>query len=312
MTAIPLLEITSLGFARGNRVFAKCENHNPISHSHYDRVYDYLFDKCLQRGQITRGKTVLIETSSGNAGTAFAKFCELYGFEGIVVFPKEVRASRVQATAARNVTIEVSPYDGYMKGALRRMLEIVKAAKRDGRDIFIMNHSQTWDSVVALQRCGFEIVSEFRQRQLNLHIFVSALGNGTSTTGIGLRLKQFHPRIRIVGFEPSRCPVFTNKIRQCGAFSYRASGITGTGVWGIPFPNMHTELLSDVLLVNEDDSDVRRWSQIRDQVREAFGESIGLTSCVSIDVARRLSETAEGENILILFYDVGEFYGNDG
>ena len=101
MTPTPFIEITGLGFPNGNRVFAKCENRNKVSHSHYDRVYSYLFDQRQQRKEIKRGKTHLIETSSGNAGTAFAKYCELYGFSGTVVFPKDVRTARVSATTTK-------------------------------------------------------------------------------------------------------------------------------------------------------------------------------------------------------------------
>ena len=308
MTPTPLLDITELGFAGSTRVFAKCENRNPLSQSHYDRVYDYLFNVFMQRGLIKRGKTLLIESSSGNAGTAFARFCKHYGFEGIVVFPSEVRPARVAATAARGVTIEVAPYPGYMKGARRRMLEIAKAARSDGRDIFIMNHSQLWESVMALGWCGQEIVDEFHSLRVRPDLFVSALGNGTSTTGIGLRLRQFFPGVRIFGFEPSCSPVVTNMIADQSEFAYRTSNITGTGVWGIPFPNFHIELIDGVELVEEDEADIARWAAIRAEVNDRFGHSIGLTSCVAIDVARRCSVRNPGETIVTVFYDVGEFY----
>ena len=308
MTPTPLIEITDFGFANNNRVFAKCENRNKVSHSHYDRVYSYLFDKCLQRKEIKRGKTHLIETSSGNAGTAFAKYCELYGFSGTVVFPKEVRPARVAATAAKNVTVEVAPYDGYMKGALKRMLEIVKAAKREGHDIYIMNHSQTFDSVVAMEKCGDEITKQFLKIGLGPDIFVSALGNGTSTTGVALSLREDFENLEVVGFEPRQSTVFTSKLAQTNDASYRASEITGTGVWGIPFPNMHLDLLSRIELIDEGAESRQRWTDIRERVRGQFNESIGLTSCVAIDVARRACESVVERNLLVIFYDIGEYY----
>lgn len=308
MTPTPLLEITALGFPNGNRVFAKCENHNPISHSHYDRVYEYLFDKSLQRREIKAGKTLLFETSSGNAGTAFARFCELHGFEGVVIFPKEVRESRVEATAARNVRVEISTYDGYMKGALRRMLELARQAKQEGRQVFIMNHSHRWDSVVALGHCGNEIVQDFRRIDSEPNYFISALGNGTSTTGIGTRLKQQFSNVRIIGFEPSRSPVFTNRNSETGAFPFSASSITGTGVWGIPFPNMNLGLLDRIELIDENGASIQRWTEIGQRVAEQFNESIGLTSRVAIDLAKRLCLSTTQQNILVVFYDTAEFY----
>jgi cysteine synthase len=195
-----------------------------------------------------------------------------------------------------------------MKGALKRMLEIVKAAKREGRDIYIMNHSQTFDSVVSMEKCGDEIAQQFIKLNLEPDIFISALGNGTSTTGIGLALREEFRNLEVVGFEPRQSPVFTSKLAQTSGGSYRTSEITGTGVWGIPFPNMHLDLLSRIELIDENAEAKQRWDNIRDQVTHQFDESIGLTSRVAIDVARRACEDVASRNLLVIFYDIAEYY----
>ena len=70
---------------------------------------------------------------------------------------------------------------------------------------------------------------------------------------------------------------------------------------------MHLHLLSRIELISEDAESKCRWADIRIQVKERFGESIGLTSCVAIDVARRVCETYSKRNLLVIFYDIGEY-----
>ncbi len=310
MAMTPLIEITRLGFANGNRVFAKCENHNALSHSHYDRVYRHLFDRCLASENISWAKnTHLFETSSGNAGTSFARFCDLYGFRGTVVFPKCVRKARLRTIERRNVNVILSQNDDYMDGARNTMVHCAKAAKLAGEHIHIMNHSQLWESVIAMESCGREIIEDLATLSVSPDLFVSALGNGTSTSGIGLPLKVANPEAQVVGFEPSSAPVYSVKFRrQKQAAPYQVSPLTGTGVWGISFPNFVENLLSDIVLVDDSDAGMECCLEIARRVEDEFGESIGNTSAAAILVAMELTKHIRGKNLVTVFYDVREYY----
>lgn len=306
----PLIEITKLGFRNGNRVFAKCENRSPLSYSHYDRVYRRLFDRCMADGTISRSKgTHLFETSSGNAGTAFARFCDLYGFRGTIIFPKDVRQTRLDTINSPNVSVVVSENDGYMEGARQTLITLVRNARDAGDQVYIMNHSQTWESVIAMEECGDEINASFDALRMSPDIFISALGNGTSTSGIGLSLKAEKPHIKIIGFEPISAAVYSSKFRkQAAAPHFAVSPLTGTGVWGIKFPNFDARLLDDILVIEDNDRSIDRWHSLMAEVREKFGESIGYTSAAAIGVAQDIAGQVQEKIILTIFYDVQEYY----
>lgn len=304
----PLLEITKLGFFPGARVFAKCENHNQVSFSHYDRVYDRLFDLGIARESIVRGQTHLFETSSGNAGTAFARYCQLYGLDGTIVFPSTVRKERLASIQSKRVNVVVSEFDGYMKGALKTVVGLLRDCKQRGGDPLFLNHSQTWESVIAMKTCGQEICGELDHRGIRPDYFVSALGNGTSTSGIGIPLKSRYPNLKILGFEPASSPVFSVKAGLKAGGHYSVSPLTGTGVWGVPFPNLDLGIIDQIELVDDQDTDGYCWDPILDAVAGTFGESIGPTSGAAVHVARQLAQRSAGKNIVIVFYDVREYY----
>ena len=306
----PLIEITELGFANGNRVFAKCENHQPYSHSHYDRVYERLFDRLPAEIHRKRGEYQLIETSSGNAGTAFAHFCELYGFEGTVVFPKSVRPQRLATVRTPSVKTIISKLEGYMKGAQRTMIEEMRAVAASGRTPHIVNHSQTWESVIAMKACGEEICAQLEEFGAKPDVFVSALGNGTSTSGVGLALRKHNPGVEIIGFEPRCAPVFSGGLEvPPSAATFSESTLTGTGVWGIRFPNLLPNLLNRIVLVDEFEAPQSTWRGFVALARSEFGQSIGRTSAAAIGVARAVAERVSGRNIVVEFYEPASLTG---
>lgn len=304
----PLIELQGIDFGEGNRVFAKCENHNRLSRSHYDRVYRRLFDYLIREKKITPGRTHLIETSSGNAGTSFAAFCDLYGFKGTIVFPKNARQSRLDTINSKHVDVIVSDYDNYMLGAKRTMLEILQKKKCDNIPAYIVNHSQEWVSVEALKLAGDEINAQL-PKEVELNYFISALGNGTSTSGIGLSVKEQNPQIKIIGFEPTSAPTVFNLLndKSCN-YDGKDHPLTGTGVWGIDFPNFLTSLLEKVDLVDTDDSAQTKWQEMQSRIQQLTGEYVGLTSAVSVMLASQLGQEVNNKNILVVFYDSGEFY----
>lgn len=304
----PLIEITSLGLFGKNRVFAKCENLNPLSHSHYDRVYARLFD-LLMKDEKTRPENVhLYESSSGNAGTAFARYCDLYGYKGTVIFPNNVRENRLKSINSPNVEVVVSDKKGFMLGAKKTMISLANQRKKAGENIWIVNHSQSWESVVAVKPIATESICQFDMLGIKLNYFISALGNGTSTSGIGMELKKYYKGIKVVGFEPKSAPVYSVKFNKFKQTEMKDHVLTGTGVWGIPFPNMLETVLSDIVVVDDDQAAQNTWKAISEDVSQLFNQSIGLTSAASIATVQALAQKTVNQNYLVIFYDINEYY----
>jgi len=310
MTGVPtrFIEITNLGFANGNRVFAKCENENPISHSHYDRVYRRLIDFLPDKVHREKNKYHLLETSSGNAGTAFSRIASQLSFKATIVFPQSVRKNRISESVANGVDVIRSQYSGYMNGALKTFKEKHRELKKAGFAPVFLNHSQSWQSVVALKQCGDEITAQAEGIGVKMDFFLSALGNGTSTTGIGMPLKSRWNSMKIIGYEPQCAPVFHSLLNHVDNPSFQESQITGTGVWGIKFPNMILSLLDKVSLVDENSDFIPNVRRIVSHVHEQFDLSVGVSSAVGILEAKKLCEGISNQNVMVVFYDTSEFY----
>jgi cysteine synthase len=304
----PLLEVTDLGFTNGNRVFAKCENRSLVSHSHYDRIYEQLLDRLPAEVYRDRKSYHLLDTSSGNAGTAFSRFLDLYGLQGTVVFPRSVRSRRLECSRSKTVNVLRSDYADYMQGALKTLLEIRRDLKRDGKKPYYVNHSQDWQSVVAMKSCGEEIVSQMEDLGLTTDVYISALGNGSSTTGINIPLRKWNPNLRTVGFEPKRSPVFHNFLKNASDQKYEETKLTGTGVWGTRFPNMGLHLVNEIALLDETPEFTRKIFDYVSDVQEQFRESIGITSAAAIHTAKKMSEHTKNKIYMIIFYDISEYY----
>ena len=86
-----LVELSNMDVPNGNRIFAKLEYENP-SGNLYDRVYTHLLRDQLLSGKIVPGKTHIVQTTSGNAGTAIARIGTKLGFDVTVVLPADIRS----------------------------------------------------------------------------------------------------------------------------------------------------------------------------------------------------------------------------
>src|SRR5262245_43131428 len=82
----PLVELTKLGADLPGRVFAKLECFNPAG-SVKDRIGVAMIDAAERDGQITPGKTTIVEATSGNTGIALACVCAAKGYELVLTLP---------------------------------------------------------------------------------------------------------------------------------------------------------------------------------------------------------------------------------
>ena len=248
----PLHEVAKIPIPNDNRVFIKLESQN-LSGTHYDRVYLNLFRKLEIAGKIHRGRTRLIETSSGSAGRSVAEIGKFLGYDVTVVVPGQLPAARIDAIKLRGA--KVVEADGpTVSDAVTKLRELLLEDERRHPKVedrfFCMNHSRDLRSLEAMDGLADEVRDALPQGRIDA--FVGACGNGTSLVGVGRRLKQIYPDLKVIGVEPEEtCPVFrTHVARTQGSDtknSYRAHDVYGTGVSGVHFPFFDDRLALSVL-----------------------------------------------------------------
>ncbi|MBI4223972.1 MAG: PLP-dependent cysteine synthase family protein [Deltaproteobacteria bacterium] len=175
----------------GVSIFAKCELANPGG-SLKDRPVRHMLLAALESGELAKGKTIL-DSSSGNAGIAYAAIGAMLGFPVEIVLPGNAsveRKKRIQAHGAK--IIETDPVKGYDE-AIRVCHQRHQA---DPKKYFLPDQYKNANNWHAhFETTAAEILKQVPE---TITHFVSGVGTGGTITGCGRRLKEAGKDVQIV------------------------------------------------------------------------------------------------------------------
>lgn len=299
-----LLPLNKIPVNNGNVIYCKHEFENP-SGSHYDRVYLRLYRHYeLKEHRIQPGITPIIENTSGCAGAACAFLGKELGYETHIVAPGNLPQKRLQNIQLYTPHLYCTDDTEYVLGTQKLLRELLDQDHRnkprdDPSRLFCLNHSQNWESVRAMEECGREIVDGLAAKGVGIDIFISAVGNGTSTMGIGGVLKKTWPT-RIVAIDPAEAPVvhYLKGGIKDPAVEFKQHELYGIGAWGINFPFIDLDYIDDTYAVAP-----RDWEHALRLLIEQEGLYVGHTSAASLSAALKISQEVSHQNILIICYD---------
>ena len=192
----PLIQIRRLTrHLRGVQIFAKAEWLNPGG-SVKDRAGLRIIEDGERSGELTRGK-IILDSTSGNTGIAYAMIGAMKGYPVELVVPANVNEERKRALKAYGARlIFTDPLLG-SDGALleaKRIYEINPNRYFKGDQ---HNNPSNWKA--HYETTGVEI---FHQSKGKVTHFLAGIGTGGTLTGIGRRLKEYNPQIKIFGVQP--------------------------------------------------------------------------------------------------------------
>lgn len=195
----PLLDLSPLalrsGIAPDIGVYAKAEWFNPGG-SVKDRPALRIIKEAEAKGALTSEK-ILIDSSSGNTGIAYALIGAVKGYQVHLVMPANVSTERKALVSAFGAElIESDPLEG-SDGAIRLVREII--ASDPERYFFADQYNNPANWRAHFDTTGPEI---WRQTQGLVTHFVAGLGTTGTFTGIGRFLKQMDPSVRLVAVQP--------------------------------------------------------------------------------------------------------------
>jgi cysteine synthase B len=180
-------------------VLAKMECLNPGG-SLKDRPVLRMVLGALADGRLRPGTTIL-DSSSGNAGIAYAMVGRLIGHPVEIVVPENAsveRKKRILAHGARLVLTDA--LQGYDE-ALREVRRRYEAAP--DRYFFCDQYGNADNWRAHYETTAVEILEQTAGRLTHV---VLGVGTGGSVTGVGRRLKEHDPRIRLVCIVPDAFP----------------------------------------------------------------------------------------------------------
>jgi S-sulfo-L-cysteine synthase (O-acetyl-L-serine-dependent) len=181
------------------QVYLKAEYTNPGG-SLKDRPVRRMLLEALIAGKIGKGQVVL-DSSSGNAGIAYAMLGAMMNLPITIVVPgnaSKERKLRIQAHGAK--LIQTDPLEGYDE-ALR---EGHRIAEREPAKYFHCDQYSNENNWLShYETTAAEILA---QTDGKLTHFVSGIGTGGTITGVGRRLKKEIPKAEIVQIVPEDFP----------------------------------------------------------------------------------------------------------
>jgi cysteine synthase B len=181
------------------RVSAKMESLNPGG-SLKDRPVLRMVLAALAEGRLRPGQT-LLDSSSGNAGIAYAMIGRVVGVPVEIVIPDNAsleRKKRLRAHGARLVfTDAIQGYDEALREVHRRY------RAEPERYFFCDQYSNPDNWRAHYETTAEEILAQTDGRLTHL---VVGVGTGGTLTGLGRRLKEHDPAIRLVCIVPDAFP----------------------------------------------------------------------------------------------------------
>jgi cysteine synthase B len=179
----------------GLEVYAKAEWFNPGG-SVKDRAALAMIEDAERRGALTKGR-IVIDSTSGNTGIAYAMVCAAKGYRLKLVMPANVSDERKQLVAAYGAEVVFSdPLEG-SDGAIRLVHELV-AADPD-RYFYVDQYSNAANPLAHYNGTGVEILDQTGGRVTH---FVAGLGTTGTFVGTAHRLKEHDASIRAYAVMP--------------------------------------------------------------------------------------------------------------
>ena len=191
----PLTQIQRLNPNPNVEIYLKLEKTNPGG-SIKDRIALYMIEQAEKSGELTSGKTV-IEPTSGNTGIGIALVCRAKGYDTVIVMPETMSMERRQILISLGAKILLSEGAKGMDGAEDIAKEITA---KSPEKYFMPNQFANQANVLA----HYETTAPEIWRDTDGKVTHIVAGMGTTGTLMGLskRLKEYNPRIKIIGVQP--------------------------------------------------------------------------------------------------------------
>ena len=223
----PLVRLGTIAEGLPAIVALKLESHNPGG-SVKDRVARNMIDDAEKRGVIERGRSVIVEPTSGNTGVGLAMVGAARGYRVIITMPESMSVERRTLLRAFGAELVLTPKERGMTGAIEAAAEI--AAVTDGA--FIPGQFENPANPAAhYTTTGPEI--EHALGGESLGAFVAGVGTGGTFTGVSRYLRDRGIAALRVAVEPSESPVIAQHLSG-EPVAPSPHGIQGIGAGFVP------------------------------------------------------------------------------
>jgi len=287
----PLLQLNSYSQKEGlkTNIIAKLEYFNPAG-SVKDRIAFTMITDAEEKGIIKPGATI-IEPTSGNTGVGLAFVSAVKGYKLILTMPETMSIERRNLVKAYGATVVLTPGSAGMKGAIAKAEELRDSIEGS---VILQQFENPANPATHYATTAEEI---WRDTDGEIDIFVAGVGTGGTVSGIGKRLKELKPSVKIVAVEPESSAVLSGEAPG-------AHKIQGIGAGFIP-KTFDRNAVDEIFKVPNDAAILTSR-----KIAATEGVLVGISSGASAYAASQLAKDPanKGKKIVALLPDTGERY----
>lgn len=281
----PLIRLRRIteGLAGGVRIYAKLERGNPGG-SVKDRAACHMITEAEARGLLKRNM-IILDSSSGNTGIAYAMIGAVKGYRVRVVLPETAGIERKKIMQSFGAELVFSsPFEG-ADGAILMAKEIM--AENPDRYFQPDQYNNPLNAKAHELTTGPEIIS---QTQGSISHFIACVGTGGTIMGTGRALKSFNPAIRILSVHPD------SSMHGIEGVKYLEEGAIVPGIFDKEFPDERLTASTEAAY------------DVTKRLAREEGLFVGHSSGAALSATLQVAEQLEEAVIVVMFPDGGERY----
>ncbi|MDX9814790.1 MAG: cysteine synthase family protein [Sulfurimonadaceae bacterium] len=283
----PLIKLNSLTKdLDGVSIYAKAEYLNP-SGSVKDRAAKGILLEAIASKKLTKDK-ILLDSTSGNTGIAYAMFGAALGYKVTLTLPKNANMERKKILKAYGATIiETDP----LLSSDGSLLEAKKIAKENPDKYFYTNqydNEENWKAHYSTT--ALEIWNKTKGKVTH---FLAGMGTSGTFVGTSRRLKELNPEIKTVAMQPN------SPFHGLEGMKHMATTIN-PGIYD-------SSLIDETILVDTDDA-----RQMTLRLAKEEGLFVGISSGGNVFASLELAKTLpKGSVVVTVLCDSGFKYLSD-
>ena len=285
----PLVRINRITDGAEATVAAKLEYFNP-AHSVKDRIGVAMIDAAQAAGLIGPD-TVVVEPTSGNTGIALAMVCAARGIKLVLTMPETMSKERRALLRGYGATLILTPGPEGMGGAIAKATELAES----NPNYFMPQQFENLANPAIHRKTTAEEI--WRDTDGKVDILVAGVGTGGTITGVGQRLKELNPDIKVVAVEPAASAVLSGNPKG-------PHPLQGIGAGFVP-DILDTSVYDEIVAVEAPDA----MATARRAATEE-GLLVGISSGAALWAAKQVAQRPEnkGKVVVVIIPSFGERY----
>ena len=277
----PVVKINHLNKNPNVTVLAKLEGFNPTG-SIKDRIALKMIEQAELDGTLTKDK-IIIEATSGNTGIGLAMIGRVKGYKVHIVMSEAVSIERRKMITAFGAEIILTDPTLGTDGAIMKTKELLM--QNPGKYYNPNQFSNESNKMAHYEETAEEIWTQSAGRITH---FVSSLGTSGTIMGVGKRLKEKKPEIKVIEAQPIH--------------GHYIQGLKNMEEAIVPEIYDPSKIDKSILIESEEAFEMAR------RIVAEEGIFVGMSSGAAMIAALEVAKTLDYGTVVVILPDRGEKY----